>query len=161
MKKTFTLILSLVVALMTLQASAAMYIVGNGPFGNWEPDGGVQMTSQGSGTYTYSTVVSGEVYFVFGDGRSSNWTTFNNNYRYGPSTGDTQVPIDGTWTTTQKAGDHGAYYFTGDGSTYTFTFDQNNKRFKITGEGGTVDPGVLYILGEVNGHGWSPAAGRR
>ena len=35
MKKTFTLFLSLVVSLLTLQASAAMYIVGDGPFGGW------------------------------------------------------------------------------------------------------------------------------
>ena len=74
MKKTFTLILSLALSLLALQASAQMYIVGDGPFGGWgstQPNGGVTMTDNGNGTYSYTAAVTGEVYFVFADGRSN------------------------------------------------------------------------------------------
>ena len=54
MKRRFTLFLALVVSLLTLQASAAMYIVGDGPFGGWNPAGGVTMTGKPDGTYTYT-----------------------------------------------------------------------------------------------------------
>ena len=167
MKKTITLFLALVASMLTLQASAAMYIVGDGPFGGWTPSGGVEMTSQGGGTYTYSATVNGEVYFVFADGRSSltgdaAWQDFNSNYRYGPSSGDQEVAVDGTWIATSKAGDHGAYYFSGNGSNYTFTFDEGNRRFKISSGGGEpVNPttGNLYILGEAGGNSWDSNVG--
>ena len=167
MRKTFTLLLSLVVSLLTLQASAQMYIVGDAPFGGWNTAGGVRMNvnSTADGTYNYSTAISGTVYFVFADGLTStpdDWTTFNSNYRYGPSTGDTEITVNGNWTTAQKAGDHGAYYITGDGSTYVFTFDTINKRFKVTSEGGEpINPvtGKLYILGEAQGNSWDPSVG--
>ena len=162
MRKTFTLFLALVASLLTLQASAQMYIVGDAPFGGWNPAGGVSMTAKADGTYNYTTAISGTVYFVFADGLSSNWTTFNNNYRYGPSTSDTKVTVNGNWMNTQKAGDHGAYYFTGDGSNYVFTFDTINKRFKVTTEGGDpINPvtGHLFILGEAAGNTWAPNVG--
>lgn len=160
MKKTLTLFLCLAMALMTLQASAAMYIVGDAPFGNWNPAAGVAMTDNGDGTYSYTASISGEVYFVFADGLSSSWDTFNSSYRYGPSSGDQAVAAD-TWTNTQKAGDHGAYYIEGDGSQLVFTFDLNNKRFKVSGDTAPVDPTVttLYVLGEANGNAWDPSVG--
>ena len=167
MRKTFTLLLSLVVSLLTLQAGAQMYIVGDGPFGGWNPAGGVRMDINGiaDGTYKLTTTISGDVYFVFADGLAASdddWATFNSQYRYGPANGDQPVPVDGTWTSTSKAGDHGAYTFTGDGSQYEFTFDTINKRFKITTGGGTpVVPftGEVYMLGEVEGHSWAPNVG--
>ena len=106
MKKTFTFILSLVVSLMALQASAAMYIVGDGPFGGWNPAGGVTMTGKADGTYSYTATVTGKVYFVFADQRSASsddWDTFNNNYRYGPIGGDQAVATNGNWISTQKS----------------------------------------------------------
>ena len=164
MKKTFTLLLTLAVALMSLQASAAMYIVGGAPFGGWKPAHGVAMNAQADGTYQYTATISGDVYFVFADGlvaSDDDWSTFNSSYRYGPSAGDQEVPTNGSWTSTQKAGDHGAYYFTGDGSSYVFTFDTTSKRFKITTGGGTVTPttGELYVLGEANGNAWGADTG--
>ena len=160
MKKTFTLFLALVVSLLTLQASAAMYIVGDGPFGGWNPSSGVTMTDNGNGTYSYSTAISGDVYFVFADGLNSNWDTFNSQYRYGPKDGDQTVNAD-AWVTTQKAGDHGSYVFSGNGGEYVFTFDTNGKRFRITADSGPVTPttGDLFVLGEVNGNGWAPNVG--
>ena len=163
MRKTFTLFLALVVSLLTLQAGAAMHIVGDGPFGGWNPAGGVTMTGHADGTYTYTATVSGKVYFVFADGLSSSsddWDTFNNNYRYGPTNGDRMISTD-TWINTQR-GSNGAYYFTGTGSTYVFKFDTINKRFRVEDESGThVNPvtGKLYVLGEAEGNSWDPSVG--
>ena len=117
MKRRFTLFLALVVSLLTLQVGAAMYIVGDGPFGGWNPAGGVTMTGRPDGTYTYTATVSGKVYFVFADGRSSSssdWDTFNSTYRYGPEGSDQKINVE-TWIPTQKSSS-GAYYFTGNGT---------------------------------------------
>ena len=163
MKKKFTLFLTLVVSLLAMQASAAMYIVGDGPFGGWNPAGGVQMTGKADGTYSYTATISGQVYFVFADqlaASSDDWSTFNNNYRYGPTGGDQAVATSDIWISTQKSAE-GAYYFTGNGSQYVFTFDTINKRFRIAGDGGSVNPvtGHLYILGEAQGNSWDPSVG--
>ena len=163
MKRRFTLFLALVVSLLTLQAGAAMYIVGDGPFGGWNPAGGVTMTGRPDGTYTYTATVSGKVYFVFADGRSSSssdWDTFNSTYRYGPEGSDQKIDVE-TWIPTQKSSS-GAYYFTGNGTQYVFKFDTINKRFRIEGEIDVpVDPvtGDLYILGEAEGNSWDPSVG--
>ena len=164
MKKTFTLLLALVVSLLTLQASAAMYIVGDGPFGGWNPASGVPMNAKADGTYNYTTTISGKVYFVFADGLASSsddWDMFNSTYRYSPSSGNDQsVSVNGAWVATQKS-TSGAYYFTGNGSTYLFTFDTINKRFKVSTTEPPVNPltGHLYILGEAQGNTWDPMVG--
>ena len=164
MKKTLTLFLALVASLLTLQASAQMYIVGDDPFGGWNPAGGVLMTAKADGTYNYTATISGKVYFVFGDALAptndgAGWNTFNSNYRYGPMNNTDQEVSGDTWITTQKTS-AGAYAFTGDGSSYVFTFDTINKRFKISEESsGPVGSDDLYILGEVNGNGWDPSIG--
>ena len=161
MKKTFTLLLALVVSMLALQASAAMYIVGNAPFGEWNPAAGVRMTDNGNGMYTYTATISGTVYFVFGTALASSsddWDTFNNNYRYGPDGVDKQVAVN-TWVTTQKSSS-GAYYFTGNGSEYVFTFDFNNKKFQVgSATGPNPITGELYILGEAEGNSWAPNVG--
>lgn len=118
------------VSLWALNAHAAIYIVGSAPFGDWDPDGGVAMTRGTDGLYRYTAVISGTVYFVFADGQDSDWTTFNNDYRYGPSDGDQEVAAQ-SWTLTEKAGDHGAYFMTGDGSKYVFVFDPYENRFIV------------------------------
>ena len=165
MKKTLTFFLALAVSLLTLQASAQMFIVGDGPFGGWNPAGGVRMNAKADGTYNLTTTISGTVYFVFADNQASStddWDTFNNNYRYGPNGTDQAVSANDTWISTQKSSS-GAYYFTGNGSSYTFTFDTINKRFRIFNEsgGGPVNPltGHLYILGEAEGNSWDPSHG--
>jgi len=161
MKKTLTLFLTLVAALATMQASAAMYILGDNPLGNWVLANGVAMNDNGDGSYSYTAAINGTVYFVFADGLPTTWATFNSNHRYGPSSGDLAVNTDGSWTTTQKTGDHGAYYIEGNGSDYVFTFDETNHRFKITSNNTPVVPstGELYILGECNGNGWASNVG--
>ena len=161
MKKTLTFLMALAVSLMTLQANAQMYIVGSDPFGGWNPAGGVAMTDNGDGTYSYTATLSGNAYFVFADGQSSSWDTFNSSYRYGPATGDTPVTLD-AWTGAQKAGDHGAYIVAADGSKYEFTFDKTNHRFKVSKVSDvpvTPSTGKLYMLGEVSGNSWAPNVG--
>ncbi len=157
--KKLALLLSMLIAIIGLQANAAMYIVGSGPFGNWNPGGGVQMTDNGDGTYSKTVTLSGQVLFVFGDGLNSDWNIFNRDHRYGPSSGDMTIGAN-TWIATAKAGDHGAYVFNGTGLDYEIIFDENNHQFKVAEVGGTPDPDPdVYILGEVNGNGWAPNVG--
>ena len=157
MKKTLTLFLALVVSLLTLQASAAMYIVGNAPFGDWKTNAGVEMTASGN-NYTATVEINNEVYFVFATqlcSTADDWTTFAN-YRMGPTTNDYVVTTGNTYTAYSGQGDN-SFKFTGNG-TYTFTFNRSNNQFTISAAG-PVAAGDLYILGEVNGNSWSPATG--
>ena len=132
MKKFFTLFAMMV--MLALNSQAAYYIVGNTPFGNWNPAAGVEMTQNSDGTYSYTATISGAVWFVFSDGLDSNWDTFNGSYRIGPSTGSDQTVEAGGWITTQKQGNgNGAYKFTGTGGDYVFTLDPTNMQFKIEG----------------------------
>lgn len=144
MKKIVTLVVMAI--MMACYCHAAIYIVGSSPFGDWNPADGVEMTDNGNGTYSYKAAVNGTVWFVFADGLSSDWDIFNSGFRYGPANGDEQV-VEGAWTSTQKAGDHGAYQFTGSGEEYDFTFDLANSRFKVEG---LVDIGhtIYWVAGE-------------
>ena len=116
-------------ALMGMNTHAAIYIVGD-CFGGWDPANGVEMTLDDNGLYTYTTTINGTVYFVFADGLDSDFTTFNNNYRYGPVDGNMTVN-DYDWYATQKSSSQDVYQFNGAGSEYVFIFDETNKRFKI------------------------------
>lgn len=134
----------------TLQASAAMYIVGHDPFGGWSLSNAAQMIPSEIDyeTYTYSNIIDGTVYFVFGEELSDDWTTFNDNYRYGPSevdgNGNQEVTAD-TWVTASKSNE-GAFIFTGDGSNYIITFDKLNMFFKIQkGYYSFEEDGIYYL----------------
>ena len=158
--KKLTLVLSMLIALVGLNANAAMYVMGDGPFGGWATDHGTLMTDNGDNTYTFVATISGSVYFCFADGLTENaedWTGFNA-YRFGPESGN-QVVQAGNWISTQHGG--GAYMFTGSGEEYEITFDSANSKFKIAGYVAPINPltGHLYALGQVNGNGWNPAAG--
>jgi len=150
--KKLTLILSLLIALVGLNANAAMYIVGDAPFGGWNPNGGVQMTDNGGGIYTYTATINGTVFFVFGDGQAD-WDTFNPNHRYGPANGNEAVTV-GVWKTTQKAGDHGAYFFEGSGDDYVFTFDENTHQFKVEGYVAPIVITTYTVVSGLDGEGW-------
>ena len=132
MKKIFTLFVMVVMLAFTSQA--AYYIVGNDPFGNWDPGNGVEMTMNTDGSYSYTATISGSVWFVFSSGLDSNWDVFNAEYRYGPASGADEEVQAGAWITTQKQGTgNGAYKFTGSGSEYVFTFNPYINKFKIDG----------------------------
>jgi hypothetical protein len=152
--KKLTLVLSIMIALVGLNANAAIYIVGDGPLGGWTYNGGNEMFDQGNGNYTYSMTIaedaaSATVYFVFADGQGTDWSDFNDNFRIGPDSGNQEVTA-GTWINTQRAyGDHGAYFFQGTkGQTYTISFDASNNQFKVDGY---VEPIVIAVRGDVDG----------
>lgn len=129
-------------------------MVGNNPFGDWNPGQGVEMTDQGNGTYTLTVSISGTVWFVFADGQNSDWNVFNTNYRYGPNQGGSQeVTLDNTYTT-QKSNNNHSYKFTGEGKDYTFTFDESDLTFSISEyqEPPLPNPFSLQV-GDVNGDG--------
>ena len=144
-------ILALVLA--ALPARAAIYMVGNTPFGDWNPGRGVEMTDLGNGTYTLTANISGTVWFVFADGLSSDWNVFNANYRYGPTGGSQEVAAGYTYTT-QKSNNNHSYKFTGSGKDYVFTFNQTRLTFSIDEyqEPPMPDPFSLEV-GDVNGDG--------
>ena len=158
MKKTFRLLVALAVSLLTLQASAAMYIVGSAPFGGWKTNAGVEMTGSGN-TYTATVDIASTVYFVFATQLCSgdqDWNTFAN-YRLGPKTNDYVVTVGNTYTAYTGQGSN-SFKFEGNG-TYTFTFSSSNNQFSITEAGTPVTTSDLYILGEVNGNSWAPNVG--
>ena len=134
-------------------ARAAIYMVGNTPFGNWNPGNGVEMANQGNGTYTFTTSISGTVWFVFADGQDSDWSVFNSTYRYGPANGTEEVSVENTYTT-QKSNNNHSYKFTGSGKDYTFTFNLSNLTFSIAEyqEPPMPDPFSLSV-GDVNADG--------
>lgn len=131
--------------------SASIYIVGD----DWSltsPMG--KMTNLGNGTYVDTVTISAPIYFVFADGGpdawNNNWTTFNSTYRYGPTA--TTTITTGTVYTTAKRNNNYSYYFTGDGSSYVFTFDTNQLTFKIevVADEPVVIPGDANDDGELN-----------
>ena len=111
------------------------YIVGNEPFGGWNPAGGVRMTRQDDGTYTCKATINGTVWFVFSDNLDPDWEVFNRYYRIGPV--DYDLPIEtGYWFITQKSNTlssvfYKAYKFIGTGTEYTITLDPYLWLFRI------------------------------
>ena len=130
----------MMIALIGLNANAAIYLVGNEPLGQgWDPSKGIEMTENNDGTYTYDVVINGEAWFCFAEAltpgnSNADWDVFNGQYRYGPTGGSNQTVDAGAWITTQKQGNGtGSYYFRGTGDKYTVTFDKTNMKFKIDG----------------------------
>ena len=140
MKKILSLFC--LVAAMAFGANASVYIVGNAPFGDWNPAAGVEMTDNGDGTYSYTfTPASATIWYVFSDELSSDWDTFNGTHRFGPTTGsDAEVALN-TATATQKQGNGNGSYKTTfvAGEEYTITFDLTNLSFTVAGP----EPGVV------------------
>lgn len=154
MKKYYYSLFTMMALVLTFTpARAAIYMVGNTPFGNWNPGNGVEMANQGNGTYTFTTSISGTVWFVFADGQDSDWSVFNSTYRYGPANGTEEVSVGNTYTT-QKSNNNHSYKFTGSGKDYTFTFNLSNLTFSIAEyqEPPMPDPFSLSV-GDVNADG--------
>ena len=141
-------------ALVGLKANAAMYIVGNNPFGNWHTYTGAQMTDDGNGVYTYVTdQINGTVWFVFADnltpGPNDDWTTFNGNYRYGPTNSGQPIDPNTEYTTQKSTNGNASYSFNGQaGQSYQFTFDTNTMKFKVEGYVPPVEITTYSVAGE-------------
>ena len=149
--KKLSLVLSMMIALVGLNANAAIYIVGDGPLGGWAFNGGNEMTANGD-IYSYNFTIaedaeSATVYFAFADGRGTSWDDFNGNYRIGPTSGDVKIE-DNNWVDTQKAGgDNGAYFFKGvKGEAYTVSYDAANSKFKVDGTFEQPVAGEVYTV---------------
>ena len=152
----------MLIALVGFNANAAMYLVGNEPFGEgWDPSKGVEMLDSGNGVYTFKATVTGAVYFCFAENLDPDWDVFNGQYRYGPTTGGDQVVNAGEWITTQKQGNgNGSYKFTGTGDEYTITFDLENMQFKVEGYVAPITEDVYTVAGSsavLFGTTWDPA----
>ena len=151
MHKIYLLTILMALVLAFVPARAAIYMVGNHPFGDWNPGSGVEMTDQGNGTYTLTANISGTVWFVFADGQDSNWNTFNANYRYGPTGNSQEVTLNNTYTT-QKSNNNHSYKFVGSGMDYTFSFNSTDLTFSITEYQEPPAPNPYSMLvGDVNG----------
>ena len=144
----------------------AMYIVGSNPFGDWHTNQGLEMTDNGDGTYTLTAELSGTIWFVFAESLTENdgeWDLFNNEYRYGPTTGGDQKVTLGEYTATQKQGNgSGAYQLAcgSDPAEFVFTFDAENMEFIVEGNA-EVDPDWTYATvagsaASVFGTTWDP-----
>ena len=159
MKKFFTFLTMMFMLSFTSQA--AYYIVGNDPFGNWDPANGVEMTQNADGTYSYTAVINGSVWFVLADGLDADWGVFNANYRIGPTdnTADQVVEV-GEWVTAQKAPEGSkSYKFTGSGSEYVFIYNPFANKFKIEGNYVPIEITTYTVAGEpesVFGTLWDP-----
>ncbi len=159
MKKFFTFLTLMLMLSFTSQA--AYYIVGNDPFGNWDPANGVEMVPNADGTYSYTAVINGSVWFVLADGLDADWGVFNANYRIGPTdnTADQVVEV-GQWITAQKAPEGSkSYKFTGSGSEYVFTYNPFASKFKIEGYVEPIEIDTYTVAGEpesVFGTLWDP-----
>lgn len=159
MKKFFTFLT--MVFMLSFTSQAAYYIVGNDPFGNWDPANGVEMTQNSDGTYSYTAVINGSVWFVLADGLDADWGVFNANYRMGPTDNSADQVVEvGVWTTTQKAPEGSkSYKFTGSGSEYVFTYNPFANKFKIEGYVVPVEIDTYTVAGEpesVFGTLWDP-----
>ncbi|MBQ6079521.1 MAG: hypothetical protein IJK93_04490 [Muribaculaceae bacterium] len=151
MKKVFTLI---AMAVFALCMQANIYIVGSNPFGDWQTNAGMEMNDNGDGTYSVTVELSGTIWFVFADGLTENageWDQFNNEFRFGPSTGADQKVTIGQYISTQKQGNgNGAYQLACgmEPSEFTFTFDLENMEFIVEG---AVDPDEGFKIFTVAG----------
>jgi hypothetical protein len=151
MKKIFTLI---AMAVLALSMHANIYIVGSDPFGNWQTNDGMLMNDNGDGTYSVTVELTGTIWFVFADGLTENageWDQFNNEFRFGPSTGADQKVVIGEYMSTQKQGNgNGAYQLACgmETSEFTFTFDLENMEFIVEG---SVDPNEGFKIFTVAG----------
>ena len=151
----------MLIALVSMNANAAMYLVGNEPLGEgWDPSKGIEMTDNGDSTYTYDVIINGEVWFCFAEALANNWDDFNGQYRYGPTGGTNQTVTAGEWITTQKQGNgNGSYYFRGSGDKYTVTFSLKALQFKIDGYVEPITEDTYTVAGgnaAIFGTAWAP-----
>ena len=129
-------------ALTLIQADdmGTYYIMGSDELGlGWTYAPTTAMTFDSTtGVYSYTVNVTeqGTYGFVFAnDNTATDWDTFNAQYRYGPTSGNQNVSLNGNWQSTQKAGgnDGGAYQIHVAPGTVTTYFDPANLQFRVEG----------------------------
>ena len=119
MKKTITLSIVALLAMIGLKAQAAMYLVGDG-FNGWTTTGNVEMTDEDDGMYSWSgNLVAGSSFAFFRD--TEDWGS-----QRGPAAGDGSAPT-GDWEDTQAMG---AWTLTASGG-YVIQYNYNTDQTKI------------------------------
>lgn len=110
-----------------------IFIVGNDPFGNWDPAAGVAMATEDGKIFTYEATLSGDTWFIFA-GAIGSWDIVNAN-RYGPEseTEDQEVFADEDVQTQLTSG--GKSYKIGAGE-YVITFNKETLVFKFATKSG-------------------------
>jgi len=130
----------MMIALIGLNANAAMYIVGSDPFGNWDPAAGVEMTLLEDGaTYSYDFTMPGtaqneaSIWFVFSTGIGT-WEAINaGRYDSGNASADMIVTANQEFTPVQ-GNTNKSFAFTGTaGEMYTITFNPTTMTAKVAG----------------------------
>lgn len=146
----YTITLDMNARTMTVVAAEkedAMYIIGNEPFGNWDPANPMKMVKVGgeqSSLYTADATINGDVWFIFSDDFGS-WDAVNAR-RFGPeSTEEDQVINPDEEVTTQLSTGGKSYKITGNGD-YVIFFDKANLTFKFASKN-------AGKLGDLNGDG--------
>ena len=94
MKKHYTLMIVALLAMLGLNAQAAMWLVGDA-FNGWSESGNVEMTND-NGIYTYTANLTAGAYFAFFKD-SQSWSS-----QRGPMTGD--AAPSGDWESTKSGG---------------------------------------------------------
>lgn len=124
----------MMLALIGINANAAMYIVGTSPFGGWNPAVGLEMELQADGSYSLDATLTTDatIYFIFTEA-IGDWTAVNGN-RWDPGTGsDLTVQSDVEFTAVKGNTDK-SFKFTGTiGEKYTFTFNRNTGKAMVSG----------------------------
>lgn len=130
----------MMLALVGFNANAAMYIVGDAPFGGWNPPTGVEMTLMEDGkTYTYEATLPGTypdectVWFIFSEG-AGDWSAVNAGRYDSGDSGNDMVVSANTEFTPVKGNTNKSFKFTGTaGNTYTITFNPTTMVAKVSG----------------------------
>ena len=119
----------------------AYYIVGSDGLGlGWTYAPTTAMTfdpTTGVYSYTVNVTEQGTYGFVFANNNTApDWDIFNSQYRFGPTSGNQNVSLNGDWQSTQLAGgnDGGAYQIHVAPGTVTIYFDPANMLFKVAGD---------------------------
>lgn len=144
-------------AVVATQLQAAVYIVGQAPFGDWNPASGMEMTTTDDVIYTAKNVnLNGTVYFIFTT-QLGDWSTVNS-HRYGPTDANQEVAVNATVHTQISANDQAAYFVNAAG-TYDITFDINALTFTIEETDSDPDGTQMWILGNAFGGSFDPSTG--
>ena len=159
----------LMLAVLGMNAQVeSLYIIGNDPFGDWNPSVGMQMDFDGE-YFSLTVEVPSSVWFSFTQQLASDANAWDeiSSYRMAALSNNFAITedlngeviqcsewgknVNNAFMTTMKA-------------TYTILVDPVNCQMMMTWEGGEKDPdpepdGNIYILGMVNGKSWAPNDG--
>ncbi len=112
------------------------YITGSEGLGlGWSHDNPTALTYNETTqlySYTYNVEKDGTYNFIFANGTSDNWDTFNANYRIGPQSGNQAIALNNNWVGTQLAHtDGGSYQINCAAGQVTIYFNPATMQFKV------------------------------